>query len=611
MFAFLPHLPGLPGMDDVRTLARRIDTARHHGVPSGCVLELDLQSVPHETGGFDPLALISPGGRLPLLHSVVAAIHRAADDPRVAGLIARVQLPPAPAGPVQELREAIAAFTAAKPSLAWAETYPGTLSYYLASAFGEVWMQPSGTVGLVGFATNALFLRSALDKLGIEAQFVARGEYKSAANLFTQDSYTDAHREADTALVESLHTQVRQAVAESRKLDAGVVDALADRAPLLRDDAVAAGLIDRIGFRDQAYDRIADLVGAKGISSQEGDVDSSDEAPPRLYLSRYAHATGDRPGLPVPPLPAVPGRKPKPAIAVVTVAGPIVSGHGGPQLLPFGNRRPAGGDTIAAALREAGADDDVAAIVLRVDSPGGLVTGAETIWRAVNQVREARATRKPVVASMGAVAASGGYYICAGADAIVANPGTITGSIGVVAGKLIARELKDRLGVGSDTVRTNANADAWSINAPFTPDQKAQVEAEADLLYADFVARVAAGRHLPADAVEAVARGRVWTGADALERGLVDELGGLRTAVRRAKVLAGLDPGAPDSEVRILPYPGSSLWEFLRPRPSSQPAASLTDTLVALVGRSLVGSLGQAQRSLTGANVLWLGESRL
>ena len=203
MFSFLPPVPGL---DDLRSLGRKVDTARHHGVPNGCVLELDLLAAPPETGGFDPVAMITGGGRPLLLREAVAAIHRAAEDPRVSGLIARVQIPAAPAGPVQELREAIAAFTAVKPSLAWAETYPGTLSYYLASAFGEVWMQPSGTVGLVGFAAHALFLRGALDKAGVEAQFVARGEYKSAANLFTQDSYTDAHREADTQLVESLHS---------------------------------------------------------------------------------------------------------------------------------------------------------------------------------------------------------------------------------------------------------------------------------------------------------------------------------------------------------------------------------------------------------------------
>lgn len=591
MFDFLP---GIPGLEDLRSLGRKVDTARHHGVPSGCVLELDLLHVPPETGGFDPLAVITGGGRPLLLRETVAAIHRAAEDPRVEGLIARVQIPAAPAGGVQELREAIAAFSADKPSLAWAETYPGTLAYYLASAFGEVWLQPSGTVGLVGFATNALFLRGALDKAGVEAQFVARGEYKSAANLFTEESYTDAHREADTRLLDSLHGQVVQAIAKSRELEPATVDALADRAPLVRDAAVSGGLIDRVGFRDEAYQRIAELVGAPPTDDAEGE-------PPRLYLARYARATASRPSLPAP---KVPGRKIKPTIAVVTVAGPIVSGRGGPHGLPFGTNS-SGADTIAAALREAGADDRVSAVVLRVDSPGGSVTGSETIWREVARIRE---DDKPVVASMGAVAASGGYYVSMGADAIVANPGTITGSIGVVTGKLVARDLKKRLGVGSDAVRTNANADAWSVNAPFTDEQRAQVEAEADLFYDDFVRRVAEGRNLSVEDVVAVARGRVWTGADALERGLVDELGGLRTAIARAKILAGLDV---DEDVRIVNYPGSSLMELLRPKPSSQPAAaSLPEAVGALLGRSVADLLGHAQPTFTGTTALLLGDYR-
>jgi protease-4 len=595
MFAFLS---GIPGADDLRNLAKRVDTALHHGVPNGCVLELDLQAVPQETGGFDPLAMLASGGRPLVLRETVAAIHRAAEDSRVAGLIARVQVPAAATGPVQELRDAIIAFSDVKPSVAWAETYPGTLSYYLASAFREVWMQPSGTVGLVGFATNALFLRDALDKAGIEAQFIARGEYKSTANRFTHNRYTDAHREADSRLIESLHGQVWRAVADARHLDAAEVDALADKAPLLRDDAVTGRLVDRIGFRDEAYARIGELIGAHGISPESGDADS-DDAPPRLYLSRYARATAARP---MPPTPPIPGRKSKPKIAVVTLHGPIVSGRGGPQVLPLGGSS-VGGDTIAAALREAAADDDVSAIVLRVDSPGGSVTGSESVWREVNRVRDGG---KPIVASMGAVAASGGYYVSMSADAIVANAGTITGSIGVVTGKLVARELKDRLGVGFDSVRTNANADAWSINQPFTDEQHARVEAEADLLYTDFVERVANGRKMTVEAVDAIARGRVWTGADALDRGLVDELGGLRTAIERAKVLAGLEP---EAEVRVVSYPGSSLMDMLRPKASSQPAAaSLPEAVGALVGRSVAGVLSQAERSLTGVSALWLGE---
>lgn len=588
MFGFLPSLPG---PDELKSLVRKVDTARHNGVPAGCVLELDLQTAPPESSGFDPLALFSLGGKPLTLRQAVDALHRAADDERVAGLIARIQLSGAAPGPVQELRDAIAVFGAAKPTLAWAETYPGTLSYYLASVFGEVWMQPSGTVGLIGFATSATFLRGALDKAGIEAQFVARGEYKSAANLFTQDSYTDAHREADTALITSLHAQVLHGVAESRHLDTADLDALADRGPLLRDDAISAKLVDRIGFRDEAYARIAELTGAPAVA------DGADAAP-RLYLSRYAKAH------PHPPAPRLPGRKTTPRIAVVTIDGPIVSGRGGPQMLPLGNSS-AGGDTIAAALREAVADDHVAAIVLRVNSPGGSVTGSETIWREVVRATE---VGKPVIASMGAVAASGGYYVSMAADEIVANAGTVTGSIGVVTGKLVSRQLKDKLGIGSDAVRTNANADAWSGNERFTPDQQAHVEAEADLFYTDFVERVAAGRSLPAAAVEEVARGRVWTGADAKQRGLVDDLGGLRAAIDRAKARAGIDA---DTDVRVVNYPGSSMLDMVRPKPSSQPAAaSVPQALGALLGSSVSGAFDQVERSFGGAQALWLGDVR-
>ena len=591
MFAFLPSLPGI---DEVRALAGRVDTARHHGVPNGCVLELDLRSVPPETTGFDPLAIITAGSRPTALRDTIAAIHRAAEDPRVAGLIARVQLGASPPAAVQELRAAIAAFSAGKPSLAWAETYPGTLSYYLASAFGEVWMQPAGSVGLIGFASNAMFLRDAFDKAGIEAQIIARGEYKSAANLFTEHGFTEAHREAVTRMLQSLQDQVWRAVAESRKVEPEALDAMADRGPLLRDDAVASGLVDRIGFRDEAYARMAELVGVQDVSDEK--------EPPRLYLARYAGAA--RPRL-APPVPPVPGRRSKPTFAVVTVDGNIVSGRGGPQFLPLGTPT-AGADTIAAALREAAADDSVSAIVLRVNSPGGSVTASETIWREVISARE---RGKPVVASMGAVAASGGYYVAMAADAILANPGTITGSIGVITGKLVVRDLKGRLGVASDTVRTNANADAWSADAPFTPEQRAHREAEADLMYTDFVERVAEGRKLSTEAVEAVARGRVWTGADAAERGLVDELGGFREAVRRAKALAGLDE---DTEVRLVGYPSSSLLDLVRPRASSQPAAaSLPDALGALLGRSIAGILDQVEQTMSGANALWLGNPRL
>ena len=233
------------------------------------------------------------------------------------------------------------------------------------------------------------------------------------------------------------------------------------------------------------------------------------------------------------------------------------------------------------------------------------MNASETIWREVGRIR---AAGKPVVASMGAVAASGGYYIAMAADVIIANPATITGSIGVLTGKLVAQELKHRLGVGSGVVRTNDNADAWSVNVPFTEAQHGLVKVEMDLFYDDFVSRVAQARGMSVEAVDAVARGRVWTGADAVECGLVDELGGLRDAVRRAKVLAGLDG---DATVTLVGYPGSSVKDFLRPRSSSQPAAaSLSDAATRLVGAMVRGTIANAERDLTGARAILLGDWR-
>ena len=268
-----------------------------------------------------------------------------------------MQIPATAAGPVQELREAIAAFSDVKPSLAWAETYPGTMSYYLASAFREVWMQPSGTVGLIGFATGALFFRDALEKAGIEAQFISRGEYKSAANRFTRTATpTPTARRTRSAAGQPAH-QVWKAIAESRHIEPAAVDELADRAPLLRDDAVTGRLVDRIGFRDEAYARISELVGAPGISPETGDADSDPDAPPRLFLSRYAKATANTPGpqMLVDSRPQVQADNRRRHAARTDRQRPRRPARAAVRQLQRG------GDTIAAALREAAADDSVIA----------------------------------------------------------------------------------------------------------------------------------------------------------------------------------------------------------------------------------------------------------
>ena len=267
MFAFLPSIPGV---DDVRALAGpgryRPSSWRAQRLRARIGPAFDAA----RDDGLRSLAIISGGGRPMALRDVVAAIHRAAEDPRVAGLIARVQLTASPTAAVQELREAIA--LSAPSSRHWPGPRPTR------ARCPTTWLRLSVRSGcspremsaLVGFASNAMFLRDALDKAGIEAQIVARGEYKSAANLFTESGFTDAHREAVTRMLESLRSQVWQAIAGSRKIDAGALDALADRAPLLRDDAVASGLVDRIGFRDEAYARIAELIGFRGCFTPGG-----------------------------------------------------------------------------------------------------------------------------------------------------------------------------------------------------------------------------------------------------------------------------------------------------------------------------------------------------
>ena len=351
-------------------------------------------------------------------------------------------------------------------------------------------------------------------------------------------------------------------------------------------------LVDRIGFRDEAYGRIAELVGVEGVSPETGDADSDDNAPPRLYLSRYAQA---RKGGPPVPMPSRPGPQASPTIAVVTVdgvdrqrprraAGAAVRARPTPAVTPS-----------RAALREVGADDDVAAVVLRVDSPGGSVTGSET--HLAGSDAGARQRGKPVVASMGAVAASGGYYVSMGADAIVANPGTITGSIGVITGKLVARELKERLGVGSDTRAHQRQRRCLVGQRAVHPGAAGPGGGRGrPVLHRLRAAGRRGARTCPSRRSTRWRRGRVWTGADALERGLVDELGGLRTAVRRAKVLAGLDVDAEVGTGQLSRLVAAG--HAATPSASSQPAAA-----------SLPEAVGGAARPL-GQRVCWTTASR-
>ncbi len=524
--------------------------------------------------------------RTPTLRGVVRALERAAADDEVVGLVAHLggEIGYAPAS---ELRAAVATFRdSGKRAVAFAETFgemgPGNSSYHLATAFDQIWLQPTGDVGLVGTMLGAVFLRGALDKLGVETQLGQRHEYKSAANTFLEHGMTEPQREMVTRLVESVTAGVVADVAEARGLTADAVRAVLDRAPLTADEAVQAGLVDRLGYRDEVY---ADLRAAL----------SEGEAEPRLrYVDRYDQPGGPMAGLRelTQQLPRV-GTGGKGVVAVIGAHGPIHLGRSGTGRAPLRGGHSAGSDSLTAALRSAARDDRVRGVVLRVDSPGGSAVASDAIRRAV---LAARRSGTPVVASMGAVAASGGYFVSMPCDRIVANPATLTGSIGVLGGKQVVTEALDKIGIRREHVTAGRYADMFSPDRPFDEEEWARVETWLDRIYDDFTTKAAADRGMPVEQLRELAKGRVWTGADAADRGLVDTLGGLSVAIDAVCGLAGT--ARADVEVRPWPRPGP-LAVLHPPENSEAPAAYAGgDPLADLTAGEGVGPVDRLLRVL-------------
>lgn len=504
------------------------------------LLELDLTELPVELEQDDPLSRLRHRGRRDL-RSTLRTLHRAADDPRVVGLIARVG-GPAPWPAMQELRAAVAAFAAGgKPTVAWAETFgeqPGAMAgYVLATAFDQLWLQPGGELGLLGVGLETTFLRGALDKLGVEPQFEQRYEFKNAADRIMRTGFTDAHRTAMQRLVESVFDDAVETIARGRHLDPATVRDLVDRGPHLATAARDAGLVDRLGYRDEAMAAMRARVGDRAAL---------------LFADRWRPRRRLRPP-----------RRTAGHVALVQVRGGIAAGRS--RRTPLG--RTAGSDTVCASLRAAAADERARAVVLLVDSPGGSAVASDTIWREVVRLQQ----RKPVVVAMGAVAASGGYYIACPADRIVALPATLTGSIGVLGGKLVTGGLLERAGLTTGTVVQGRRALMFSSRRGFDEGERHSLGAAMDAVYDDFVDKVAAGRGRSRAEIEQVARGRVWTGRDALAVGLVDRIGGLRDAVALARSRAGLPDDAPlRPAVRVGP-----LARLGRPKNSADPRAGL------------------------------------
>ncbi len=471
-----------------------------------------------------PQRLLGPD-RQSLL-DVLDGLERAGNDPHVKGLVAHIGDGEFGFAEIQELRTAIAQFRAkGKHAVAYADSFgelsSGIRSYYLATAFDEIWLQPLGMVGLVGLRSEVPFFRGTLDMLGVVPRFDHREEFKSAMNSLTETKMTPAQREETESLLTSIYGQVIRGVAADRKLDEAALRTLVDRGPFLANEALSAHLVDHIGYRDEASAALTKTVGGNTHP---------------LALAAFL----DRSGHP---------HRSGPTIALIYANGLIMSGSSSSN--PLDGSESLGADTLIAAFRKAEEDPTVKAILFRINSPGGSAVASESIWRETIRAHDAG---KPVIVSMGDVAGSGGYYIAAGADKIVADPATLTGSIGVVAGKLVIGDLLKKFGASWDSVQVGANADIGSGVEDFSAPGLQRFEAFLDDTYAGFKQRVADGRKLDAGAVEQVAKGRVWTGEDAKANGLVDAIGGYGTALALAKQAAKID-GSQDVTIKIFPPP--------------------------------------------------------
>jgi protease-4 len=468
--------------------------------------------IPEEPPTSDWGALLEK--RPPALRTLVESLDRAARDPKVTGVVVRVgSLPSAGWGQVQEIRDALSRFRAVsrKPALAHIE-FCGNKEYYVATACSKIYAVPTALLEITGLAAEVIFMRGTLEKLGVEAQFEGVGKYKNAPNQFTETGFTAPHREQMDALLDSLYGQYLQGIATGRKKTEEDVRRLLNAGPYDAREALKVGLVDGLVFEDELQTEL------KGAS--------------RLTPGHYVRAARGTSFLS------------RPKIALVYAVGEIVSGNSGSGGLGGSF---AGSETVAAGIREAREDDGVKAIVLRVDSPGGSGTASEVIWHEVQLARRS----KPVVVSMGDLAASGGYYISMGSDVIVAEPGTITGSIGVFSGKFSLRGLYDKLGLAEEVLTRGDNADIFSEYRPWSPDERARIRGLMVNFYTDFVKKVSEGRRKSTEDVDTIAQGRVWTGAEALKIGLVDKLGGLDTALGVARERAHM--GTQDVDIVVLP----------------------------------------------------------
>ena len=464
------------------------------------------------------------------VYQVTSALDKAAIDPRIKNVLIDLRGFSAGLGQIQDVREAVAGFRKKSHKQVWTYfEYAGNGGYYLASATDKIYAPPSAYLALTGLAAQVPFYRGVFDKFGIEPQLYHIGAYKSYSDIFMKKTMSDAQKEATNAILDSLYGQLVDGISRGRNIPVAAVKKIINEKSLLMGSQLEAlKLVDSAWYEDQVDD---------ALKKTNGNKERWRHVSLRNYLkdNRVNPSSGATK-----------------TIAIVVASGGIVSGEGSGTSM--GSGKNIGSATVTNWLKKAARDSSVKAVVFRVNSPGGSGLASDVIWREVELLKK----KKPVVVSMSDVAGSGGYYISMGADAIVAQPGTITGSIGVVSGKFVFHDLLGKFDYNQETIKRGDNADMMSAYQPFSEEQAKLINEQMQAFYKLFVTKAAEGRHTTFEKINAIGQGRIWSGEDAIKNGLVDKLGGIDTAIALAKEKAGIK-ASEKVKIKLYPAPKSFL----------------------------------------------------
>ena len=508
-------------------IALLIESMRKPAIADNSVLVLNVSGSLPDYAAEDPTAKIFGINQAQSLSNLLTQLKKAKIDARIGAVLLDIDYPAIGWGKAEELRAAITDYkTSGKPVYAYMEG-GSNKEYYVAIAADKIFMPPTGDLFINGFAAQAQFYKGSLDKLGVEWEDVHVGKYKSLSESFTRTDHSPESREVVNAILDDYFGRVVSAIGEARKKSPEEVRAIIDNARYTAVSAQQENLIDGAKYRDEVNQELKNRLGYKGTENLR-----------QTTANAYKEITPESLGL-------NDGER----IAVIFASGIITSGKSADG--NFGAAQTIGSDTISRAVKDAADDDSIKAIVLRVDSGGGSALASDLMWHTLEYAK----TKKPIVTSMGDVAASGGYYIAANSHKIVAEPSTITGSIGVVLGRPVIGGLYEWLGVTNEFTTRGKNASIFREDKKWTPEEREVFQRSANFFYWDnFVPKVAAGRGRSVEQIHEVAQGRVWTGSQAKENGLIDEFGGLTRAVEIAKELANL-PADKDVKRVVFPAP--------------------------------------------------------